>query len=302
MTPNDQIVLIDGYGQIYRAFHGMPVLTNPRGEPINALYGLARFLLNLDTAYPHEFGAVVFDKGPPRKRLELLPEYKAQRPPMPDELRSQLPPIREWVEAAGWPIVEEDGREADDLIAALVELREERQVYIVSHDKDLGQLVGDAVIQLIPDKLSGKSRLREVNGAAIELKLGVAPPAVADYLALIGDSSDNIPGVAGVGPKTAAALLQQFGDLETMLNHPERIGKAALRDKIEKSRELLQKNRELIWLDRTPPEGWNGLAGLRRRPPDWPRLREFALRNQFKSLLPVIEQGLRDSRNPMLPL
>ncbi len=300
MANNGNILLIDGYGQLYRAFHGVPMLTNSRGEPINVLYAMARFLLSLEQPYPHEFGAVVFDKGRSIKRLELLPEYKAQRPPMPEALRAQIPAVREWVQAAGWPVVEEEGREADDLIAAIVKARQGRRVYIVSHDKDLGQLVEDFVIQLIPQKISGKSGIKEISPAEIEAKLGVPPKAVPDYLAMVGDSADNIPGLPGVGPKTAAALIRQFGDLSTMLARVGEIGKPGLRDRVIACRELLLKYRELIVLDDSPPAVWTGLEGLRRREPDWHRLREFALSNDFKSLLPLIEQGLRDHCSPLL--
>ena len=112
MTNNGKIALLDGYAHIYRGFYAIRNLTNPRGEPINALYAIARLLLKLDHDLPHEYGAMVMDKGKPAKRLQLLPEYKATRPPMPPALRQQLPLIRDWVEAAGWSIIEEEGREA----------------------------------------------------------------------------------------------------------------------------------------------------------------------------------------------
>ncbi len=300
MPENGTILLIDAYSQAYRAYHGMPALTNSRGEPVSVLYGMARFLLWLEEAYPHQYGAVVFDKGPPRKRLELLPEYKAQRPSMPDDLRAQLSSVREWLEAAGWPLLEEEGKEADDLIAAIVKAREQHPVYIVSHDKDLGQLVDDTVIQLVPDKPGGKARLKEMTAAMIEEKFGIPPRRMVDYLALVGDSSDNIPGLPGVGPKTAVSLLQQFGDLDAMVEHAAEIEKPSLRKKLEGASDLLRKNRDLVSLDDVPPIDWKGLAGLEKKPPDWQRLRRLAEGNDFKSLLSVIDQGIEARKRPML--
>lgn len=300
MTENGNIVLIDGHSQVYRAYHGMPALTNSKGELISVLYAMARFLLALDESYPHQYGAVIFDKGPPRKRLEVLPEYKAQRPSMPEELRSQLPAVREWIQAAGWPLLEEEGREADDLIAAIVKARRQHPVYIVSHDKDLGQLVREDVVQLIPDKSGAKARLKELNAAAIKEKFGVEPEAIVDYLAMVGDSSDNIPGLPGVGPKTAVELLQHFGNIDSILRRKEEIEKPSLRKKLDGAGELLKKNRELVRLDDIEPADWDGLSGLKRRCPDWARLRRFAEENDFKSLLPVIEEGEKADRSPKL--
>ncbi len=300
MVDNGTVMLIDGHSQIYRAFYGVPMLTNSRQEPINALFAFARFLIWLDNTYPHQFGAVVFDKGPPRQRLALLPEYKAQRPPMPDDLRVQIPAIRQWLQAAGWPLLEEDGREADDLIAAVVKERAGHPVYVVSHDKDIGQLVGEGVVQLVPEKPGVKARLKEVSASVIEGKYGVPPSAIVDWLAMVGDSSDNIPGLPGVGPKTATALLRRFGDLETMIGRSHEIEQPRLRETVENSADLLRKNRRLVQLDHSPPAGWQGLSALRRKQPDWKQLREFAIGNSFKSLLPVIEEGLQASRSPML--
>ena len=203
MSASGRIVLVDGYGQIYRSFYAIRGLTAPGGQPTNALYGMVRFLLNLDAALPHAFGALVLDKGKPRQRLELLPEYKATRPPMPDDLRCQIEPIRVWSKALGWPLLEAEGYEADDLIAGVVSACSGSEVAILSHDKDLGQLIRPGVCLL---QSGPKGALIQIGRDEITGKFGVSPEQLRDYLALVGDSSDNIPGVPGVGAKTETDL------------------------------------------------------------------------------------------------
>lgn len=297
MIDRNAIVVVDAYGQIYRGFHAIRGLSDSQGNPTNALFAVARFMLWLDTDFRSDFGAIAFDKGPPAKRLELLPEYKATRPPMPDELRCQLDPIREWVEAAGWPLIEEQGLEADDVIAAIAAMRGKHPVFIVSHDKDLAQLVGDDVVQLIPGQ---KGTMERLDAAAVEEKFGIPPGALRDYLALLGDTSDNIPGVPGVGKKTAAALLQQFGSIDVMFERIDEIERSTLREKIEHSRELLKLNRELVALDETPPSGMDSVEVLRRRRPDWDALLDIARRYEFRSLVSEIEKARNAHRCPTL--
>jgi DNA polymerase-1 len=297
MKPNGKVVLVDGYSQIYRSFFAIPGLTNPAGEPVNALYGMARFLLALDRDWEHEFGSVVLDKGIPHKRLELLPEYKAQRPEMPADLRTQIPAIRQWIEAAGWPLLEKDGCEADDLIGAIVSHRQGRPTYIVSQDKDLGQLVNDEVQQLVP---GSKGKLDLITAADIEAKFGVPPAAIRDFIALVGDASDNVPGVPGIGPKTAASLIGQFGDIDTMLQQVDRIEREPLRHKIRDAAELLERNQQLVSLDCELPDDWQGIEGLRRQPPQWSRLRELAEMNGFKSLVGTLQEMQQADRSPTL--
>ena len=297
MTENNHLVLVDGYAQIYRSFYAMRELTNARGEPTNALFVMSRLMLKLDKQVPHEFGAVVMDKGKSTHRLALLPEYKATRPPMPDALRSQIPIIREWIDACGWIILEEEGQEADDIIAAVVKVREGRETEIITHDKDLGQLVQPGVSLLMPGK---KGQSVRMDSAAVQEKFGVPPSALRDYLALVGDASDNIPGVAGVGPKTAVALLNQFDSIDGMLANPDAIEKKSLREKIRTSVDILHRNCKLVALDTKTPDGWQGIASLRRRDPDWDRLLEIAHDNGFKSLVSTLNKARSDARNPML--
>lgn len=291
-----KLVLVDAYAQVYRSFYAIRGLTNERGEPTNALYGMARFLLNLDKGLPHEYGAVVFDRGKPEKRLEILPEYKATRPPMPEPMRSQLPRIRDWIYAAGWEILERPNCEADDLIAALVNVRGGLETYIVSRDKDLAQLVQEGVS--IVQRTKGAWRHLDVQD--VEEKYGVPPSAIPDFLALVGDSSDNIPGVPGVGPKTASKLLHQFRGIPVILDRSGEISSKSLREKIDAHAGLLRRNMELVSLDLDLPQDWAGIESLKRRKPDWRSLADMAAKEGFKSLRSTIQKALDAELNPSL--
>ncbi len=297
MTNNGRLLLLDGYAHIYRSFYAIRELTNPRGEPVNALFAMARLLMKLDQEYPHEFAALVMDKGKPVKRIEILPEYKATRVPMPDPLRAQVPLIREWAEACGWVIVEEEGREADDLIAALAKAREGRETFIFSHDKDLAQLVEPGVSLVLP---GGKGKPNVLDEAGVIEKFGVPPGAICDYLAMIGDNVDNIPGIPGVGPKTAVKLLQQFGSVDAMLLALDQIERQSIRDKVRDAADVLHRNQTLVALDTAPPAGWQGMASVRRTEPQWDVLIGTARDHGFKSVVTSLQKAKQDAMNPML--
>jgi len=293
-----RVVLVDGYGQIYRAFHAIRGLGTSEGKPTNALFGVARFLQMLERSLPHEYGAVVFDLGRPEERLAVLPEYKATRPPMPDELKQQLDPIRQWIRAAGWALLEEDGWEADDVLAgAAKELRGRYETYLVSRDKDMAQLVGDGVYQVIP---GAKGKLEILDPESVEAKYGVTPGQIPDYLALVGDASDNVPGVPGVGPKTAQALLQRFGSLDALLANLDAVEPERIRRAIAESRDLLTRNRILVELSGRLPPSWPGLDGLRRREPDLDALLDLCRQFELRSFAKKLEALRRDRRNPSL--
>ena len=299
MDSAKRMVLIDGYAQIYRSFHAIQGLTGPAGEPTNALYGVARFLLRLEDRFPHTLGAMVLDKGAPRERLEILPEYKAQRPPMPDELRQQVEPIREWATASGWAVLEQEGCEADDLIAGIAAaVAADCEVLIVTHDKDLGQLVDGEHVRIVAP---GKEGSFDVLGPAeVQAKFGVPPAAICDYLALVGDTSDNIPGVPGVGPKTAAALVAQFGSVEALLERLAEVSNPRIRELIAGNVEVLRRNLRLVRLPRVLPAEWRGIETLARRPPEWDRLLALARSHGLKSLVTALEKRRQDARNPTL--
>lgn len=265
-----RILLVDAYSQIFRLFHAIPPLSNGQGTPTNALYGMARLLLQLDKEFPAEYGALVFDCGKCVRRTALLPQYKAQRPPMPEELRCQVPRIRRWAQAFGWRLLEREGFEADDLLAAIAARREGTPVTILTADKDLGQLVQDGQVQILKPEKGG--RWQTLGEREIQEKHGVPPCQLRDFLALLGDTADNIPGIPGCGPKTASRLLQQWGSIDALLEHLEEMPEGKLKASLRENRERLLQNRDLVQLDDTPPEGWEGLETLRRHAPDWPLL------------------------------
>lgn len=186
------LLLIDSYSQIYRGYYAIRALTTAQGIPSNAVFAMTKLLMKLKEEYEGYEGAFVFDKGRPAQRMALAPAYKANRPPMPDDLRSQLEIIRDMIHAFGWNIIEWDGAEADDLIAAAAANFTDRKVLIVSSDKDISQVIDERVEMLVPDH-DGKGFTRRGIEETIA-KFGVKPSAIVDYLALIGDSSDNIPG------------------------------------------------------------------------------------------------------------
>jgi 5'-3' exonuclease len=283
------IILIDAYAQIYRGFYALPLMSNSQGEYTNAVFAFSRFLLSLEKYHSPLYGAVVFDLGKPTARLEILPEYKANRSPMPDELRSQLPVIREVVEAFGYPLLESEGREADDLLVAIAAYFADFNVKIISADKDIAQVIDERVEMLIP---GGKNRGLEKRGVdEVIAKFAVRPEQIVDYLAMIGDASDNIIGVAGVGPKTAAKLIAQFSSIEAMLANTDAIENLKLREKIANAAGLLRKNIQLIQLDYSfPDETWKEKKTISKTAPDWDKVAKIAEKMELKSFIKDLEE------------
>ena len=263
----------------------MRALSTAAGVPTNAVFAMTKLLMKLQQDYGDHDGAFVFDKGKCTARLALAPAYKANRPPMPEDLRAQMEPIRNMIRAFGWPIVESEGYEADDLIGAAAAADTDREVLILSSDKDLSQLINERVKMLVPDRDGKGLLIRDIE--ATREKFGVPPEGIVDYLSLIGDSSDNIPGVEGVGPKTAASLISQFGSIKAMLANPEKIAKENLRAKIVAAREKLELNRKLILLNFAAP-----LAGasFTKAEPDYGKIRELAEQAELKSILKELEK------------
>jgi DNA polymerase-1 len=291
---NDTITLIDAYSQIYRGFYALPLLSNSKGQFTNAVLATAKFLLSLERDYPSPYGAVVFDKGRPAHRMILAPEYKAKRPPMPQELQSQLPFIRQLIEAAGWNIFERDGTEADDIIAAIAVNFKGNPVRIISADKDIAQVIDDRVKMLIPDRKLGGFLLQGRD--EVVARFAVLPSQIVDYLSLIGDSSDNIPGVDGVGPKTAAKLISQFGSLDEMLTKVTEIENEKLREKIVGSAEIIRRNQKLIVLDLSISDaGWLDINSYSKRKPDCEKLKAIASDLEMKSIMAEFDKA-GDSR------
>src|SRR5258706_6239652 len=204
-----RFLIVDGHSYAYRAFYAIRQLSSPRGAPTNAIYGFIKMLAKMRGAHQPTHWAVVWDGGLAAERVTSLPEYKAQRPPMPDDLEEQIEQIQSYLDAASIPSICHDGVEADDLIATLTRqaVADGAWVIIASSDKDFMQLVSPRVGLLNPNDKSEAIW----TGEHVSAKTGVAPEQIVDWLSLIGDSVDNIPGVSGVGPKTAAELINQHG-------------------------------------------------------------------------------------------
>ncbi len=287
-TQSPPVILIDAFAQIYRGYYAIRRLTNSQQMPVNAIFAITKFLLKMHQNYPSDYGAVVFDRGKPDFRLKVAPQYKANRPPMPDDMRVQLDYIETMITAFGWPKFGCEGFEADDVIAAITQDMPQYEFRIVSADKDLAQLISPRVKMLIPGS-KGAMQLR--GPEEVKEKFQVEPEQIIDYLAMLGDSADNIPGVAGVGAKTAAALLQQAGSIAKMLETPELIVKDKLRDKILASAELLQSNIALIKLNEAVPERpWLESQAITRRQPDWEQIAELCRSLELKTILREVEK------------
>jgi len=283
-----RLYLIDGYALIYRAFYAMisrPLVTS-RGENTSAPYGLARFLIGVLDEHRPDYVAVVFDAGD-SFRTEVHPEYKATREKMPDELEASIPRCRELVEAFRVPVVEAEGWEADDVIGTLAAQAEDAglQTVIISGDKDFYQLIDERTWLLNPGR-GGPAGVDEewVTSENADERLGVPPRLVPDYLALIGDSSDNVPGVRGIGKKTAPRLLERFGDLEGVLAHVDEVKSTRARNALEGAGAQARMSRELVTIRRDAPVELD-LERFRREPPDRRRLRDLFLSLEFHTLL-----------------
>lgn len=238
-------LIIDGYGFVFRAYHSMPPLTAPDGTPVGAVYGFISMLIKVLQDFKPTHAVVVLDSGSKNFRHDIYPEYKANRPPAPEDLKPQFPLIREAAKALSFKVVEKIGFEADDLIATFAKKAREHEekVTIISADKDLMQLVGDDINMY--DSL--KNKFIDTN-AVIE-KFAVKPSQILDFLALIGDKSDNIPGIDGIGPKTAAELLNNYGDLDSIFINAEQIKQKKRRESIINGRDKAILSKQLAKLD-----------------------------------------------------
>ncbi|MEE8119087.1 MAG: DNA polymerase I [Gammaproteobacteria bacterium] len=242
---NPSLVLVDGSSYLYRAFYALPSLSNSRGEPTGAIFGVANMLRRLQKDFDTNSIVVVFDARGKTFRDDLYKQYKANRPPMPDDLRSQVEPLIELVSAMGFPLLRVSGVEADDVIGTLASraAREKQTVMISTGDKDIAQLVNKSVY--LVNTMTGT----KLDEHGVKEKFGVAPGQMVDYLALIGDTSDNIPGVPGIGPKTAAPLLEHFGTLDALYARIEETRELGVRGAKKLPEKLLQ-HREQTYLSR----------------------------------------------------
>jgi DNA polymerase I len=282
------IFLIDANNFLFRAYHALPMLTTPDGRPVNAVHGYVRMVSALRKEFAPQYLLAVFDAGGGGNwRKVLYPQYKANRPPPAEDLQPQIPLVREATDALGIPWVEHLEYEADDLIAAYAQVGLEAglEVVVVSSDKDLMQLVrGDDEPRAGTIRLWDTMKNRLVGPAEVEAKFGVAPGQLGDLLALAGDSTDNIPGVAGIGPKTAEGLLAEFGDLEGILANTAKIKQSKRRENLETHADLARLSRQLVAL-RTDFELPRPLAQLEDKGPDRAVMDAFFDPLGFKSTL-----------------
>ena len=284
-TANGPLILVDGSSYLFRAFHAMPPLTAPDGEPTGVIYGVVNMLRRLLQEVPTSHCAVIFDAKGKTFRNDMFDQYKANRPPMPDELRSQIAPTHELIRALGFPLLVIDEVEADDVIGTLARQASELQMetLISTADKDMAQLVNEHVSMI--NTMTNVT----LNPEGVTEKFGVPPERIIDYLTLIGDTSDNIPGVPKVGPKTAVKWLNQFGDLDTIIEKADEIkGKVGenLRgflDQIELSRQLVTIKLD-VELDQGPEQ-------LELQPADVEQLAALYQRFGFNSWLKTLEEN-----------
>ncbi|HVA54520.1 MAG TPA: DNA polymerase I [Gammaproteobacteria bacterium] len=280
------LVLVDGSSYLYRAFYALPPLSNSRGQPTGAIRGVAAMLKKLLSEYSPEYIAVVFDAHGKTFRDELFKEYKANRPPMPDDMSLQIEPLHALVKALGFPVLQISGVEADDVIGTLAKQAADagQAVLISTGDKDMGQLVNEHVtlVNTMTDTL--------LNRDGVQQKFGVWPEQMIDYLALVGDSSDNIPGVSGIGPKTAAPLLAHFGTLEALYQRLDEIPQLTIRGaknlpekfRAQRDQAMLSRQLAVIHCDVPLPVKPHDLT---MRTPDTAVLRDIYTNLEFKTWL-----------------
>ena len=277
------LLLVDGSSYLYRAFHAMPDLRNSKNEPTGAIQGVLNMLRRLHKDYPSDYSACVFDAKGKTFRDDIYPEYKANRASMPDDLRPQIEPLHEAIKALGWPLIVEDGVEADDVIGALAKQAEREGVKVVisTGDKDISQLVNEhvTVINTMRDAFRRVDEVLDIAG--VEKKFGIPPSLMIDYLVLIGDTSDNVPGVEKVGPKTAVKWLTQYGSLENIVAHADEIT-GVVGENLRKALPWLPTARELITI-RCDVGIQENLSDLAPQAIDKPKLAELFERFEFKS-------------------
>ena len=295
MQDTSTLLLVDGSSYLYRAFHAMPDLRADRNDPTSqatgAIRGMVNMLQSLRREYPTHHAVCVFDAKGPTFRDEIYPEYKATRSPMPDDLRSQIEPIHRLVRLMGWPLLDVPGVEADDVIATLAHIAAQQGMNVVvsSGDKDLSQLVNERIT--IIDTMNGKKR----DVAGVTEEFGVPPALMIDYQTLVGDTVDNVPGVAKVGPKTAAKWLTEYGSLEALLARADEI-KGVAGENLRQARDWLPTGRQLVTMKtdcdlQAHVPGWPSLDGVLMQAPDEAALVDFYKQYGFKGLVTSLEGG-----------
>ncbi|MFQ5604932.1 MAG: DNA polymerase I [bacterium] len=283
---NNTLFLIDGSALAYRSFFAFikNPLINSKGENTSAIFGFCRFLFKiLDDENPDHL-AVVFDAPGPTFRHEQYKEYKATRQKMPDDMRSQIPKIHEVVNALNIPLIEYPGYEADDVIGTLAQQAQQvgLDTFLVSGDKDFMQLVSDKIKMFNPKRSGDEIEILDEKG--VLEKVGLPPSKIVDYLGLMGDTSDNVPGVPGVGEKTAVKLIREFGSLEEVLAHAEEVSRANVRDNLQTHRDQALLSKKLVVIDTAVPLEID-VRTLQRQDPDSERVVDLFKELEFNTLL-----------------
>ncbi|MFN3397307.1 MAG: DNA polymerase, partial [Sulfurimicrobium sp.] len=273
------LLLVDASSYLYRAFHALPDLRNRLNEPTGAIYGVLNMLRRLHQDYQADYSACVFDAKGKTFRDELYPDYKGRRPPMPPDLVAQIEPLHDAIRAMGWPLLAVEGVEADDVIGTLARLATEAgmRAVISTGDKDMAQLVNGQVTLI--NTMSNE----KLDEEGVARKFGVPPARIVDYLTLVGDSADNVPGVPKVGPKTAVKWLSQYHTLDNLMAHAQEVG-GAVGENLRNTLDWLPRARELLTIRRDVPLPVS-LRQLVAGPQDNARLRELYERLEFKTWL-----------------
>ena len=286
------IVLVDGSSYLYRAYHALPPLTNSKGRATGAVKGVINMMRRLLKDYPASPVAVIFDAKGKTFRDDIYPEYKAQRPPMPDDLREQIDPIHNIIKAMGLPLIIVDGVEADDVIGTYARQATELglEVVVSTGDKDMAQLVNEHVT------LVNTMTATVMDVPGVNEKFGIPPELIIDYLALMGDKVDNIPGVPGVGEKTALGLLQGIGGLDTLYANLDKVPELAIRGaktlpaKLEKEKEKAYLSYELATI-KLDVELDDPVETIANGSPDSELLLTYFKEMEFKTWVEEMEQG-----------
>ena len=288
MQTDRTLLLVDGMAVLYRAFYAIRELSTSSGRPTNAVFGFIRMWRQMKDAWRASHALVAFDGGLPEARLGLAADYKAQRPPMPEPLRRQVATVQEYLDCAGIAWVQREREEADDVLAALCQQAAGTcLVLIATSDKDLYQLVGPNV-KIVP--IAGKPEV--VGPAEVESRTGVAPSQIVDWLALTGDQVDNIQGVPGVGPKTAAKLIRTYGSVEALWLRLAELDNEKLKNALIEHRSLVERNLKMVRLN-AAVDCQLDWERLRLRSPDVARLSLFLEEMEFHTMI-------REMREPDL--
>lgn len=285
------LYLIDGNSYYYRAFHAIRGLTNSRGLPTNAIYGFTSMVFKIIREKKPDALAIAFDSKGPTERHKLYEQYKAQRPETPEGLIVQIPHIKEIISAFRIPAFEIPGIEADDIICTIAKKAASQgaRVFILSGDKDMMQAVGGGINIYDPMKDI------EIGEKDVLERFGLSPKRLPEFMALTGDVSDNIPGVKGIGEKTAKELLADAGSLDELMAHPEKIKNDRLRKMISGSIEVIKLSRVLAEIDMDVPLEID-LKALTVQEPDWPELLRLFTEFEFRNMIKLIPSAGREAR------